>query len=166
MMSLVLAALAATGNELAAVAQRKAALQEQDLEFGRHVLRRLVRRRVWIAGILGMVAAFFLHAIALNLGELSAVEPIIALELPMSLLFGSWAFSARLGRLEWASTITMTGGVIVVLAALSPSPGKPTGVNHVTYVLAGGGTAGTVGLLYVLGQWGRGPFRTACLGAA
>ena len=165
-LSLVLAALAATGNALAAVAQRKAALEEQDLEFGRGVLVALVHKRIWIAGILAMVAAFVLHATALNLGELSAVEPIIALELPLSLLFASWAFSARLGRLEWASTITMTGGVIVVLAALSPTPGKPTGVNHVTYVLAGGGTAGTVGLLCVLGQLGRGPFRTACLGAS
>jgi hypothetical protein len=165
-LSLVLAALAATGNAFAAVMQRKAALEVQDAEFGRGVLRRLVRKRVWIIGILAMVAAFGLHATALNLGELSAVEPIIALELPVSLLFASWTFSSRLGALEWASTITMTGGVIVVLTALAPTPGKPTGVNHVTYVLAGGGTAGTVGLLCLLGKLGRGPFRTACLGAA
>ncbi len=162
----MLAAFAATGNALAAVMQRKAALQEQDSDFGRGVMLRLMRNPVWITGILAMVAAFGLHATALNLGELSAVEPIIALELPLSLLFASWTFSARLGRLEWASTITMTGGVIVVLTALSPTPGKPTGVNHVTYVLAGGGTAGTVGILYVLGQLSRGPFRAACLGAS
>ena len=165
-LSLLLAALAATGNAIAAVMQRKAALQEQDLEFGRGVLVRLMHQRVWIFGILAMVAAFVLHATALNIGELSAVEPIIALELPLSLLFASWTFSSRLGRLEWASTITMTGGVIVVLAALSPTPGKPTGVNHTTYILAGGGTAGTVALLCVLGQLRRGPFRAACLGAA
>lgn len=165
-LSLLLAALAATGNAIAAVMQRKAALEEQDLEFGRGVLVRLMHKRVWIFGILAMVAAFVLHATALNIGELSAVEPIIALELPLSLLFASWTFSARLGRLEWASTITMTGGVIVVLAALSPTPGQPTGVNHATYILAGGGTAGTVAFLCVLGQLGRGPFRAACLGAA
>lgn len=165
-LSFVLAALAATGNALGAVLQRKAALQAQDLEFGRGVMARLVRKPVWAFGIFAMVAAFGLHATALNLGELSAVEPIIALELPLSLLFGSWAFRSRLGRLEWVSTITMTGGVIVVLGALSPSPGKPTGVNHVTYVLAGGGTAGTVALLCVVGKLGRGPFRAACLGAA
>jgi hypothetical protein len=165
-LSLVLAALAATGNAAAAVLQRKAALEEQDIEFGRGLLARLVHKRVWIVGILAMVGAFVLHATALNLGELSAVEPIIALELPLSLLFGSWAFSSGLGRLEWASTITMTGGVIVVLTALSPSPGKPTGVSHVTYVLAGGGTAGTVGLLCLIGRLGRGPLRAAALGAA
>jgi drug/metabolite transporter (DMT)-like permease len=165
-LSLVLAALAATGNALAAVMQRKAALQEQDREFGRGVLVRLVHKPVWIGGILAMVAAFILHATALNLGELSAVEPIIALELPMSLLFGSWAFSSRLGRLEWLSTITMTAGVIVVLTALSPTPGDATNVSHVTYILAGGGTAGTVALLCLIGQVGRGPFRAACLGAS
>jgi hypothetical protein len=165
-LSPVLAALAAAGNAAGAVLQRKAALQVQDVEFGRGVLVRLVHMRVWLAGIFAMVAAFALHATALNLGELSAVEPIIALELPLSLLFASWTFASRLGRLEWASTITMTGGVIVVLAALSPTPGRPTGVSHATYVLAGSGTAGTVGALCVLGRLGGGPLRTACYGAA
>lgn len=165
-LSLVLAALAATGNAAGAVLQRKAALMTQDAEFGRGTLARLVRMRVWLVGILAMVAAFALHATALNLGELSAVEPIIALELPLSLLFASWTFGAALGRLEWASTITMTGGVIVVLTALSPTPGKPTGVDHTTYALAGSGTAGTVGALYLLGRFGRGPLRAACYGAA
>jgi hypothetical protein len=164
--SLVLAALAASGNAAAAVLQRKAALEEQDHEFGCGVLGRLVRKPVWVAGILAMVAAFVLHATALNLGELSAVEPIIALELPLSLLFASWVFASGLGRLEWASTITMTGGVIVVLTALSPTPGKPTHVSHVDYVLAGSGTAGTLGVLCILGQLFRGPLRSACLGAA
>ena len=164
--SLILAALAATGNAAAAVLQRKAALEEQDHEFGRGVLQRLAQKPVWIAGILAMVAAFLLHATALNLGELSAVEPIIALELPLSLLFASWVFGSGLGRLEWASTITMTGGVIVVLTALSPTPGKPTSVSHIDYVLAGGGTAGTIGVLCLAGRIFRGPLRSACLGAA
>jgi uncharacterized membrane protein len=165
-LSLVLAALAATGNAAGAVLQRKAALLTQDAEFGRGVLRRLIHMRVWLFGILCMVAAFILHATALDQGQLSAVEPIIALELPLSLLFASWAFQSGLGRLEWASTITMTGGVIVVLTALSPTPGKPTGVSHTTYVLAGSGTAGTVAALCLLGRVGRGPIRAAALGAA
>lgn len=165
-LSLVLAALAATGNAAGAVLQRKAALLTQDAEFGRGVLRRLVHMRVWVFGILCMVAAFILHATALDHGQLSAVEPVIALELPLSLLFASWAFQSGLGRLEWASTITMTGGVIVVLTALAPTPGKPTGVSHTTYVLAGSGTAGTVAALCLLGRLGRGPLRTAALGAA
>ena len=165
-LSLVLAALAATGNAAGAVLQRKAALLTQDAEFGRGVLRRLIHMRVWLFGILAMVAAFILHATALDQGQLSAIEPIIALELPLSLLFASWAFQSGLGRLEWASTITMTGGVIVVLTALSPTPGKPTGVSHTTYVLAGSGTAGTVAALCLLGRIGHGPIRAAALGAA
>lgn len=165
-LSLILAALAASGNAAGAVLQRKAALQTQDAAFGRGVLGRLIHMRVWLLGIFCMVAAFVLHATALDHGELSAVEPIIALELPLSLLFASWAFKSGLGRLEWASTITMTGGVIVVLTALSPTPGKPTGVSHTTYVLAGSGTAGTVAVLCLIGRIGRGPLRTAALGAA
>lgn len=165
-LSLVLATLAATGNAAAAVMQRKAAIEEQEANFGTGLLVRLMHRRIWLAGIASMVAAFVLHATALNVGELSAVEPIIALELPLSLLFASWAFASGLGLLEWGSTITMTGGVIVVLTALSPTPGKPTSVDHMTYVVAGGGTAATVGALYVLGQSGRGAFRTACFGAS
>jgi drug/metabolite transporter (DMT)-like permease len=161
------AALAAQGNALANVMQRKASLQQSpDRPFGVGVMLDLVRSPTWLIGFLGMVASFVFQAVALGLGELSAVEPVITLEVPLTLLVASRVFSASLGRWEWGGVLAMTGGMITLVAALDPRPGQPGDVSHVTYVLAGGGTAATIVVLVVVARRGHRLWRTACLGAA
>jgi len=167
LLSYLLAATAAFGNALANVMQRKASLEQPaDVPFGAHLLLRLIRNRTWLIGIGGMVASFALQAVALGLGELSAVEPIITLEVPLTLLVASRVFHGRLGQQEWTSILMMTGGMIALIAALNPSPGQETHVNHITYVLAGGGTAATIGILVAASRAKRAIVQTACLGAA
>ncbi|MDT4963789.1 MAG: hypothetical protein QOF87_3436, partial [Pseudonocardiales bacterium] len=53
-----------------------------------------------------------------------------------------------------------------LLAALNPQPGDETHVDHVTYVLAGGGTAATIVALVLASRRGSQFWRTALLGAA
>ncbi len=138
LLSYLLAASAAFGNALANVMQRKASLEQPaDVPFGAHLLLRLIRNRTWLIGIGGMVASFALQAVALGLGELSAVEPIITLEVPLTLLVASRVFHGRLGQQEWTSILMMTGGMIALIAALNPSPGQETHINHITYVPRG-----------------------------
>jgi drug/metabolite transporter (DMT)-like permease len=161
------AALAATGNALANVMLRKASLEQSDEErFSLRLLLDLIRRRTWLIGFGGLVASFVLQAVALGLGPLSAVEPIITLEVPLTLLVASWVFRSGLGRSEWGGVLLMTFGMIALVAALNPRPGDETNVSHVTYVLAGSGTAGTIAALVLIGQRGNPVWRTACLGAA
>jgi len=167
LLSYACAALAAFGNALANVAQRKASLQESpDVPFGPRLLLALVRNRTWLVGFGGMVSSFVLQAVALGLGELSAVEPIITLEVPLTLLVASRVFNARLGRQEWVSILVMTAGMIALIAALDPRPGDESNVSHVTYVLAGSGTAATVLVLVLLARNLPSVRQTACLGAA
>jgi drug/metabolite transporter (DMT)-like permease len=167
LLSYLCAALAAFGNAIANVMQRKASLQAApDSEFGLTLLRGLVRNPTWLLGISGMVGSFVLQAVALGLGELSAVEPIITLEVPLTMLVASYVFQTRLGRQEWTSILVMTGGMIALVASLDPMPGNESNVNHVTYVLAGGGTAATIVVLIVAAQRQSMIWRTACLGAA
>ena len=47
-----------------------------------------------------MVVSFVLQAVALSLGQLSAVEPIITLEVPLTLLVAGHVFGAR----RWAGS--------------------------------------------------------------
>jgi hypothetical protein len=56
--------------------------------------------------------------------------------------------------------------MIALVAALNPMPGDESNVNHITYVLAGGGTAATIVLLIIAAQHQHTIWRTACLGAA
>jgi drug/metabolite transporter (DMT)-like permease len=162
-----LAALAATGNALANVMQRKAGVEEgEDRPFGLPLLFDLVRTPTWLLGFSGLVSSFLLQAVALGLGSLSAVETIITLEVPLTLLVASRVFGNRLGRIEWTGILVMTGGMILLIAMLAPQPGNETGVSNFLYAAAGGGTAVTIVVLIVAGQRGRTVWRTACLGAA
>lgn len=165
--SYVLAALAAGGNALANVMQRKASLEQPaGRPFGLRLLRDLVRSPTWLLGFTGLVGSFVLQAFALGLGQLSAVEPIITLEVPLTLLVASHVFRTRLGRSEWSGILIMTAGMILLVAMLNPQPGDETNVDHLTYILAGGATALTVVALVIAAQRGGRLWRTACLGAA
>lgn len=167
LLSFLCAALAACGNAVANVMQRKASLQQPaDREFGTAVLRDLVRNATWIVGFLAMVASFGLQAVALGLGELSAVEPIITLEVPLTLLIAARVFNTRIGQVEWTGILMMTAGMTVLISALNPQPGDETNVSHFIYALAGGATTATIVALIIAGQRGGRIWRTACLGAA
>jgi hypothetical protein len=146
--------------------QRKASLQEADRRFGLAFLRDLVRQGTWLLGFSGMVLSFVLQAVALSLGQLSTVETIITLEVPLTVLVASRAFHTTVGRAEWTGIWTMTVGMTVLIAALDPQPGDEVHVGHSVYAMAGGGTAGFVVALVVAGQRGSALWRTACLGAA
>ncbi|MDQ6850036.1 MAG: DMT family transporter [Actinomycetota bacterium] len=167
LLSFLCAALAAMGNALANVMQRKASLEQPaGRGFGARLLFDLVRQPTWLIGFGGLVASFVLQAIALGLGQLSAVEPIITLEVPLTLLVASRVFRTRLGRSEWTGILTMTAGMIALVAILNPGPGDETGVSHVTYAAAGGGTAATILALVIVAGRGGAIWRTSCLGAA
>jgi hypothetical protein len=167
LLSYLCAALAAFGNALSNVMQRKASLETPpDTPFGPRLLWDLVRNRTWVIGFSGMVTSFVLQAVALGLGQLSAVEPIITLEVPLTLLVASHVFAGRLGREEWTPIIVMTGGMVLLIAALDPMPGNENTVNHVTYVAAGGSTAATIVVLLILSRRGGPIWQTAFLGAA
>jgi hypothetical protein len=162
------AALAAGGNAVANVMQRKASLEESpDRPFSARVMLDLLRNTTWLLGFLGMVASFVLQAVALGLGELSAIEPVITLEVPLTVLVASRVFGTRLGRAEWTGILVMTGGMIVLVAALDPKAGDAIAVSNLTYIKAGGSTAFTILVLVMLGTRGRRRVvRTAALGAA
>lgn len=166
-LSFFFAALAACGNALANVMQRKASLEGRSRDgFGPTVLWDLMRRTTWLLGFGGMVASFVLQAVALSLGQLSAVEPIITLEVPLTLLVASHVFRVAVGRAEWIGIWTMTIGMIVLVGVLAPKPGDESDVSPAVYLMAGTATIGCVVILLLAAQHGRPMWRTACLGAA
>lgn len=167
LLSFLCAAVAALGNAVANVMQRRASMeQDPDREFGIRILGALVRRKTWLLGFSGMVVSFLLQAVALDLGQLSAVEPIITLEVPLTLLVACHVFGTRLGRAEWSAVFAMTAGMIALVASLDPQPGNAAHVSHFDYLVAGTATTGTIVALIVAGNRGGRTWRAACLGAA
>ena len=165
--SYLCAALAAAGNALANVMQRKSGLQEgADRPFGPALLWDLVRSPTWLLGFFGLVGSFVLQAVALGLGQLSAVEPIITIEVPLTLLVASRVFGAQLRWSEWSGILVMTAGMIALVAVLEPRPGDETDVESAILLIAGLASAAAVVLLIAVSRRGGRLWQAAFLGGA
>ena len=166
-MAILLAVLAAATNAGASVLQRKANLREAEAHrTGLAGLAHLLRQPLWLAGISAVIVSFLLQAAALVVGQLSEVQPLMALDLPFSLLLASFVFPQRLGWRVWVEIAVMTGGIALFLYALHPTAGVPGGASGVAWAWCAGVTAGVVALLTGVGMRLAGVRRAALLGIA
>ncbi|MFF4099603.1 DMT family transporter [Streptomyces sp. NPDC001903] len=161
------ALFAALSNALATVLQRRAALtvpQSEGFRFG--LVLDLLRRPVWIAGILAVIAAGVGQAAALATGALVLVQPLFVLELPLALLIASLVTRRPLPRALWLAVAGVVAGLGVALAAASPA-GNRTHVPVDRWIPALVACAGVVAVLTVAGlRRPPGRARAGCLGAA
>jgi drug/metabolite transporter (DMT)-like permease len=144
-MAVVLVLLATIANAMALVLQRKAA---QDSARSRGIsagtLRDMVQRPAWLVGTSIFCVAVGLQAVALSLGSIALVQPVLVMELPFTLLLGWFVLGGALRRREWIAVAIMSVGLVVLLVSLQPSGGDALGAGAVTWIL---GTIVTLGLL-------------------
>lgn len=166
-LSPLLAVLAAMANALASALQRKAAREEPaDVNLSLRLVWHLLHRPVWFAGIVSVIASFLLQAVALGNGEISVVQPLLALELPGALILSGFLLGSRLGPREWGASAVMAVGLAGLLMALGPSGGSTSSVSWAGWLIGCGVNA----LLIAAGVlWARttsGARRAALLGAS
>lgn len=122
----VLALMAGATFALSAVLQQRAArtvAPAEGLSF--RLFRNLVRRRVWLAGTVTLVAGFALQAGALAVGTVSLVAPLIVTELVFALPLAAQTERRRPGRRDWIGAVAVLFGVGTFLVAASPHGGHP-----------------------------------------
>lgn len=152
-MTYLLAVLAACANATSSVLQRKAGRKVPRGEnLSIRLILSLLHEPVWFGGILAVTIGFLLQAAALGGGALSVVEPVLVLELPVTLLLATRVFHSRLHRREWGSAAAMAAGLAGMLYALSPSGGRPEGVRWYAWVA---GIGVNLALVAVMVAWGR-----------
>jgi drug/metabolite transporter (DMT)-like permease len=162
--SYVAAAGTAVANAASNVLNRKATRDEPAAaEFRLRLIIDLLRRRTWLAAVAMMILSFGLGAAALGTGQLAAVEPIIALELPMTVIGGSWVLGGRLRPRGWAAIAVMTAGLAVLLVSLDPRPGHPARVAAAAWIVGSAANGGGVAVLLAVGWKTRSPSRRAAL---
>jgi drug/metabolite transporter (DMT)-like permease len=143
----VLLALAASFcTATASLAQRQGAKSVQTTGgFDARLLLRLVRRPVWLLGILSMIGGFAFQLTALRYGPLALVQPILSVEL--LLVFGFLAFTGRrkvrVKVRDFVGATAMSAGVAVFLRLASPSGGRLHAAGS-SWLLAGLATLGVV----------------------
>jgi hypothetical protein len=162
----ILALGAALANALTSVFQRMGVEDAPDdatLRLG--LLTHALRRGVWLFGFALMVASFLLQAVALHLGRLSEVQPILTTELIFLVVVLAIWFGFVIGAREWLGVIATAVGLAGFLSFARPEEGTTTPPTWEWLVAAG--TCGAVMLVAVLLAL-RGPrwWRAAMFGTA
>ncbi|WP_327165218.1 DMT family transporter [Streptomyces zaomyceticus] len=158
---------AAFSNALATVLQRRAALTVRRTDsFRPGLILDLLKRPLWLAGILAVIVAGVGQAAALATGPLALVQPLFVLELPLALLIASLMSRERLPSAQWLAVAAVVAGLGVALMAASPD-GNRTHVPLDRWISALAVCAGAVVVLTAVGlRRPPGRARAGCLGAA
>ncbi|MEU2143936.1 DMT family transporter [Streptomyces globisporus] len=127
MISVLFAVLTALTNGSASVLQRRAAMEVPDSEAMRlSLMARLVRQKVWLAGIGLVIVAAVCQAIALATGPIAVVQPIFVIELPLTLLVAGLVMRVRADAAVWSGVAAVTAGLALGMAAAAPVEGRDT----------------------------------------
>lgn len=158
--------LAATSNAAANTLQRAANRgQNRDEQFSLQLIKNLLRTKKWFAGILCMAASFVLQATGLGMGALSAIEPLLVLELPLTMIASHIWLGSKMGRQGWSAIVGMTVSTVALIAFLGPGRGHTNGVAWYVYLFAIAATGLGVAICYFLGvRWKDRSKRAAILG--
>jgi hypothetical protein len=168
MICVLFALLTASSNAAAAVLQRKAA-SAVPAAHSLHVslIKDLLHRRIWLAGIGLVIAAALFQAAALATGPIALVQPIFIIELPVTLLLATLAYhdKAALRRLPWRAIAITTLSLGAGLAVAAPS-GSVDRAQNSSWIIAIIATALFEAVLIGMAIGTRGEPRAALLGLA
>lgn len=166
MLTILFSLCAAVCNALSSVLQRRGAKSvPQDKAMRLALLLDVLHRPVWLTGLLTMVLAFVFQAAALRNGDLALVQPLLLVELPVTLVIARFVFKSAVGRRAWLGVAGMCIGVAVVLFAAEPKGGKEQ-VALLPMLLTVAGMAALIAALIVLAVRLTGSARAATFGTA
>ena len=115
-MSELLALLAALANAGNLVTQHLSSTSAPAGVKGKRLALYLFRQPMWLFGAVALIAGFVFQAIALHIGALSIVQPLMVAELVFALLIRRLWFHHRVsGAAWWSAVITCAGlGLFIV----------------------------------------------------
>jgi drug/metabolite transporter (DMT)-like permease len=165
-MVFVLALAAAFANALTSVFQRKGietAPASTTMRFS--LITYALRRGIWLAGFGLMIVSFVLQAIALHLGRLSEVQPILTTELVfLVIVLVAW-FGFTMGAREWAGVLAVCAGLAGFLCFADPVDGTLSPPLW-EWFMAGGACTGGIVVAVLLAMRGPRWWRAAMFGTA
>jgi drug/metabolite transporter (DMT)-like permease len=157
MLAVLLALGAALTYAAASVLQQREAEAHAGTQGGGvRLMLRLVRRPVWLAGLASDSVGYVLQALALGVGELLVVQPVITSGILFALPAGAWWSGRKLSRADfgWACVLAVGLTVFLLLAGADGGNDRAStgawllcaaiaGPTLVCAIAAGGRSAGT-----------------------
>lgn len=166
-MEIALALAAALLFALGTVLQQKAGLDEPEAAAGSSsgLLLRMARRPVWLAGIASDALGFVAQAVALTIGRLAVVQPLLVFSVVFALPLGARLTGQRIRRADVAAALVVTVALGVFLVVADPSGGRDDAPLH-EWLVAGGALGGASALLVLAAQRAHPAAKAALLGTA
>lgn len=125
MWAVLLAFGAAVGYAAASVLQHREAEADTELhDGGVRLVLRLARRPLWLAGLGCDGLAYACQALALGLGSLLVVQPVITSGILFALPASAWWAGRRLGRSDYLWAVVLALGLMVFLLLAGTEGGK------------------------------------------
>jgi hypothetical protein len=164
-MTIVFALAAALCNALNVVTQHIASTSDPGHSKGWRFVRYLFSSPLWLFGWVALAGAFVFQALALHIGQMSVVQPLLVTELVFALLLRRFWVRQQIRAVTWAAA-TATVATLALFVAVS----EPTGGTAIPSSSAwAGAVAATAGMTLVLALCslrGAPARRAAFLGAA
>jgi len=167
MLEIPLALVSALLFALGTVLQQKASLDAPSTAEGSHagLLLRMARRPIWLAGIAADALGFVAQAVALTVGRVAVVQPLLIASVVFALPLGARLAGQRVGRRDVGAAILVTVALAVFLLVANPSGGRGDAPLH-AWLIAGAALGGASAALALLARGAPRRLRAALLGAA
>ena len=165
-LSIGLALLAGFLFAIGSVLQQKGTMEEPDanaLHAG--FILRLLRRPVWLAGVVADGAGYIAQAAALGVGRLVVVQPLMVSSVIFALPLGVWLTRQRVGRREILGAGAVVAGLTVFMVVSNPTGGHDDAAL-LTWAIAGGATGGAALGLTLAAARRRPALKAALIGSA
>lgn len=164
-MDIVLAIAAAVFFAFGTVLQQKAGLESPSEGGSSGLLLRMARRPVWLAGIAADALGFVCQAVALAVGRLAVVQPLLVSTVVFALPLGARFTGQRVKRIDLGAALLVVVALIGFLTIAEPSGGRDDAPLS-EWLIAGGACIAVCVPLALVGRFGRPPRRAAMLGTA
>jgi hypothetical protein len=162
---IVFALLTALCNAVSVIARHIASTADPHRPTGWQLVGYLLRSPLWLAGWGAQIAAFVFQALALHLGQVSVVQPLLVTELVLALVLRRFWIGQSIAGAAWGGATAACAGLAVFIVAAEPRGGhsSPTPGHWAAALIACGGVAA---LLSVGGRTGPPARRAALRGIA
>jgi drug/metabolite transporter (DMT)-like permease len=162
----VLALAASLVNALTSVLQRLGVQNAPaDATLRLSLLKHALRRGIWLFGFALMIVSFLLQAVALHVGRLSEVQPILTTELVFLVAILAIWFRFSIGRREWIGAVAVAAGLSGFLYFAQPRYGM-TPPPAWRWAVAGGVCVGIIIVTVILATRGPRWWRATMFGTA
>jgi len=165
-LSIGLALLAGFLFAIGSVLQQRGTMEEPGADALRAgFILRLLRRPIWLCGLVADGAGYVAQAAALGVGRLVVVQPLMVSSVIFALPLGVWLTGQRVGRREIFGAGAVVAGLTVFMVVSNPSGGR-TDAPFSVWAVAAEATGGCALALTLAAARRRPAVRAALIGSA